>query len=96
MSIKAYANIFTEILNKVKAMIEFDADKKLFRIIIPVSDVEHLSRYHQSIMSLLDRIEIDENTASIIEDLDCVYELLSHLLPDQAFLDQHKDHSQGL
>jgi hypothetical protein len=77
-------------------MIEFDADKKLFNISILVSDIKQVGRYHQSIVNLLERIEIDENTSSLMEDLDCVYELMSHLLPDQAFLDQHKDHFQGL
>jgi len=72
-------------------MIEFDPSRKTFKISIPVPDLKEAGRYHQSLVNLLERIEIDEDTPSFIDDLDCVYELLSHLLPDQAFIDQHKD-----
>jgi len=71
-------------------MIEFDADHKTFRIIIPVSHPKEAGRYHQSLVNLLEKIEIDEDTPAFIEDLDCIYELMSHLLPDQTFMDQYK------
>ena len=71
-------------------MIEFDTYHKTFKIIIPVATLLEAGRYHQSLIKILERIEINEDIPSLIEDLDCIYELLSHLLPDQAFIDQYK------
>jgi hypothetical protein len=72
-------------------MMEFDTYHKTFKIIIPVATLSEAGRYHQSLIKLLERIEIDEDIPSLIENLDCIYELLSHLLPDQAFIDHYKD-----
>jgi hypothetical protein len=72
-------------------MIEFDPAHKTFRISIPITHLKDAGRYHQSLINLLERIEIDENIPSLIEDLDCIYELMSHLLPDDAFLNRYRD-----
>jgi hypothetical protein len=68
-------------------MIEFNADQNEFRICIPVSNIDDVHRYHQSIINILDRIEIDECSTEFREDLNSVYELLSKLIPHQEFLD---------
>lgn len=72
-------------------MVEFDTDRNQFKICIPVSNLKDIHRYHQSIISVLDRIEIDECDPVLKEDLNAVYELLSQLLPDKNFLDQHSE-----
>ena len=72
-------------------MVEFDSVHQTFKISIPITDPQQASRYHQSLVRLLEKIEIDDNKPSFIEDLGCVYELLSHLLPDQGFMDRHKN-----
>lgn len=72
-------------------MIEFDATHRSFKISIPLNHPKDAGRYHQSLVNLLERIEIDENIPSLIDDLDCIYELLFHLLPDDKLLSQYKD-----
>lgn len=70
-------------------MVEFDTNKNLLRICIPVTDLKDLDRHHKSIMKILEQIEIDENTPSLIEALDCVYGMLLHMQPDQALTDRY-------
>jgi hypothetical protein len=76
-------------------MIEFDPAHKTFKISIPISNLREAGRYHQSLVNLLERIEIDENIPSLIKDLDCIYELMSHLLPDNTFKNNYTDLTDG-
>lgn len=72
-------------------MIEFSTDKKQLRICIPVSNFGVIDKYHQSIVSLLDKIEIDDCNPDQRENLNTVYELLSHLQLNEDFLLQYKE-----
>ena len=72
-------------------MIEFSTDKKQLRICIPVSNLGAIDRYHQSIVNLLDRIEIDDCNPAQRENLKTIYELLSHLHLNEDFITQHKE-----
>jgi hypothetical protein len=69
-------------------MIEFNSDKKMIRICIPVTNLRDVNRYHKSIINVLDRIEISDCNPEFRNDLINVYELLSHLVPDKEFLNQ--------
>jgi hypothetical protein len=66
-------------------MIEFSPDKKQIRICIPVSSLKDINRYYQSIITMLDRVEIGDCNPDFKEDLIAVYELLSHLQTDNDF-----------
>lgn len=72
-------------------MIEFNTDKKQLRICIPVSNLKAIDKYHASIINMLDRIEIDDCNPTLRENLNAIYELLSHLQPDEDFLSQYKE-----
>ena len=76
-------------------MIEFDATHRTFKISIPIPHVRDAGRYHQSLVRLLDRIEIDENAPALIEDLARVYDLMSHLLPDEELMNRYRDMTDG-
>jgi hypothetical protein len=72
-------------------MIEFNTDQKQLRICIPVSNLRVIYKYHQSIINLLDKIEIDDCNPELRENLNAIYDLLSHLQPDEDFLAQYKE-----
>jgi hypothetical protein len=72
-------------------MIEFNTDKKQLRICIPVSNLKAIDKYHTSIINMLDKIEIDDCNPALRENLNAIYELLSHLQPDEDFLSQYKE-----
>lgn len=67
-------------------MIEFNPAKKVLKICIPASGLDDARRYHNSILKILEKIEIDHCEPGIREDLNNIYELLSHLLAGDEFL----------
>jgi len=76
-------------------MIEFDTSRGTFKITIPIPHIRDAGRYHQSLVNLLERIEIDENAPALIADLDRVYQLMSHLLPDDELMIRYRDMTDG-
>lgn len=71
-------------------MIEFTKVDDQLKIIIPVAGIEELYRYQKGILGILGRIEIDDCNPIFKEDLKAVYQLLTHLLVDKAFLSRHE------
>lgn len=60
-----------------------------FRIVIPISDMEELANYQNGLMGVLSKVEVDNCNPQLQENLNYVYELLSHLIPDKkSFIQQ--------
>lgn len=71
-------------------MIEEDKNTG-FRIVIPISDMEELSKYQNGLMGVLSKVEVGNCNPQLKENLKCVYELLSHLIPDKkSFIQQRQ------
>lgn len=62
-----------------------------FRIVIPISDMEELANYQKGLMGVLRKVEVGNCDPALKENLKCVYELLSHLVPDKnSFIQQRE------
>lgn len=72
--------------------------KNCLRITIPNSGMEELDNYHKSILSLLSNFEITACDQELKGNIKAVYELLSHLQPEQSFVDNTNSiqHELGL
>lgn len=71
-------------------MVRYNPRENQLKIIIPKAGIEELYRYQKGLLNTLGKIEIENCNADFKEDLKSVYELLSHLLLDKAFLSRHK------
>lgn len=67
-------------------MVELNREKKVLKVCIPASGPEDAQRYHRSILKILQKIEVDDCEPGIREDLNNIYELLSHLLTSSELL----------
>lgn len=64
-------------------MMEFDETTSTLKIIIPVSSMDEVEKYHKGLLGVLRKIEIDNCDPTLRENLKSVYELLSHLTIDE-------------
>ena len=71
-------------------MIEFEEKTSQLKIIIPISGEDELARYRRGIMGVLRKIEVNNCDEALKENLKSVFELLSHLVPDNDSLIDHK------
>jgi len=61
-------------------MIEYDGKLRQFKITILVANEGDVKKYRDGILKILNKVEIDRNDLSLINDLKSVYELLNHLM----------------
>lgn len=60
-----------------------------FRIVIPLSGMEELTKYQKGLMGILRKVEVGNCDPTMKENLNYVYELLSHLVTDKnSFIQQ--------
>ncbi|GAA0195484.1 hypothetical protein GCM10009122_59660 [Fulvivirga kasyanovii] len=71
-------------------MISYNQQKNELEIKIPVNGIAELYNYQNGLLGILKEIQINECSNSLKENLKSVYKLLSHLLLDQDFLNQHE------
>lgn len=60
-------------------MVIFDANKNLLKIIIPGADETDLLRYREGLLSILQKVTIDNCDLNFREQLKAVYEILGHM-----------------
>lgn len=72
-------------------MVKLDGKNSEMKIVIPISDVQELSKYQRGIMGVLRKIEVGDCDPKMKEHLESVYELLSHLVLDESSLLRGKE-----
>jgi hypothetical protein len=72
-------------------MIKLDEKNSEMKIVIPISDMDELSKYQRGIMGILRKIEVGNCDPTMKEHLESVYELLSHLVLDESSLLRGKE-----
>ena len=76
-------------------MIAHNPYKNQVKITIQNSKISDLQNYHSSLLKVLEKIEIGNCDPEFKEHLKTVYELLSHLQPDEKLLMQNGEFIQG-
>lgn len=69
-------------------MIEYNQNQLTIRV--PISGMQELHAYQKSILAVLSEIDIDNASLGLEDHLKRVYQLLSHLLLDEEFLNRHE------
>lgn len=69
-------------------------DREITNVRIPVSSIEDIARYQKSLISVLDKVEIDDCNPEFREDLATVYKLLSLLTSTGDAISQEKVESE--
>ena len=64
-------------------------DRIQLTIRIPISGMQELHAYQKGILGVLSEIDIDNASLGLEDHLKRVYQLLSHLLLDEEFLNRH-------
>lgn len=64
-------------------MTTYNPLENVLKIIIPNAGIKELYRYQKGILSILNKIQIENCEASFKEDLKAVYELLNHIQVEQ-------------
>lgn len=64
-------------------MVEFEETTSTLKIIIPVSSMDEVEKYHKGLLGILRKIEIDNCDPALKENLKSVYELLSHITTER-------------
>lgn len=72
-------------------MIEYNQKENQLSIKIPISGIQELHAYRESILKVLSHIEIDDCSGAFVENLKAVYRLLGHLTADAEYLAEHGD-----
>lgn len=67
-------------------MVEYFPSKNEARITIRVNGLKDLHRYRESLLRILDRIEIGNCTNELRNDLASIYELLTELSPEKLLI----------
>ena len=70
-------------------MIEYNQNQLTIRI--PISGMQELHAYQKGILGVLSEIDIDNASLGLEDHLKRVYQLLSHLLLDEEFLNRHEN-----
>ncbi|MDN5215114.1 hypothetical protein QQ020_23740 [Fulvivirgaceae bacterium BMA12] len=60
-------------------MIAYNENENQLKIIIPLSGIQELYDYKNAILRLLKKIEIDDCSPELINNLKSVYKLLIHM-----------------
>lgn len=68
-----------------------ECKKSGFRIIIPIADMDELSKYQRGLLGVLRKVEVGNCDPRLKENLKSVYELLSHLVPDKNSFIQERE-----
>lgn len=76
-------------------MIAHNSCKNQLTITIQNPKVSDIQNYHRSLLKVLEKIEIGNCDPEFKEHLKIVYELLSHLQPDEKLLMQDGELIQG-
>jgi len=71
-------------------MISYIQNKNELQVTIPVQGIQELYRYQKGLLGVLAEIQISGCDEKLKENLKSVYQLLSHLLLDTEFLNQHE------
>jgi hypothetical protein len=64
-------------------MVKFEETTSTLKIIIPVSSMDEVEKYHKGLLGILRKIEVDNCDPTFRENLKSVYELLSHITTDK-------------
>jgi hypothetical protein len=70
-------------------MVVYDHLKKQLRVEIGISNIEELHSYQKGIRGVLRQIEIASCDEELRENLKAVYQLLSHLQPEHALVNNN-------